>query len=149
MPVTRPNLKRINVNASLKGKLAVECSAGKHKVIQDLPKVAGGRDLGPSPTELLLASLAGCIGIVAAYHAPKFGINLKGMEISVSGEYDVRGFLGENVKPGFISIEANIMIRTEKSNEENLMKFLKFVEEHCPISDTLKSKVNVKINLLR
>ncbi len=147
MPVSKPLIKKARVEAKYAGGLAVKCTIGRHTLIQDLPESAGGKDLGPAPTELILASLAGCLGIVAAYHAPRLGIELQGMDIAVEGEYDVRGFLGEGVKPGFTKVKAEVTIRAKQTPKEKIMEFMKFVEEHCPISDTLKSKVNVEIEV--
>jgi len=147
MPVLKPLIKKARVEAKYAGGLVVKCTIGKHTLIQDLSESAGGKDLGPAPTELILASLAGCLGIVAAYHAPRFGIDLKGMDIAIEGEYDVRGFLGENVKPGFTKVKAEITIHSKQTSEEKIREFMKFVEEHCPISDTLKSRVRVEIEV--
>ena len=143
----KPLIKKARVEAKYVGGLAVKCVIGKHTLIQDLPENAGGKDLGPSPTELLLASLAGCLGIVAAYHAPKFGIVLQDMEVSIEGEYDVRGFLGESVKPGFTKVRAEVLIRVKESPKDKVLEFMKFVEAHCPISDTLKSGVEVMVEV--
>jgi len=147
MPVSKPLIKKARVEAKYAGGLAVKCIIGRHTLIQDLPESAGGKDLGPAPTELILASLAGCLGIVAAYHAPSFGIDLQDMDMSVEGEYDARGFLGEEVKPGFIKVKAEVTFHSKHTPKEKLVEFMKFVEKHCPISDTLKSDVDIKIEL--
>ncbi len=147
MPVSKPLIKKAGAEAKYAGGLAVKCIIGRHALIQDLPVNAGGKDLGPAPTELILASLAGCLGIVAAYHAPSYGIELEGMDIAIEGEYDVRGFLGENVKPGFTKVKAEVAIHAKQAPKEKIVEFMKFVEKHCPISDTLKSEVNVEIEV--
>jgi uncharacterized OsmC-like protein len=149
LPIPKSTLKKAVVNATLREGFTVECKAGNHVILQDLPKTVGGTDRGPSPTELVLASLAGCIGIVARFHAPRLGINLKGLEIVVEGTYDVRGFMGEDVKPGFTSIATHVKVDAEGATDEDIKKFINFVEAHCPVSDTLKSNVDVRISFER
>ncbi|HET8577818.1 MAG TPA: hypothetical protein VFO18_12005 [Methylomirabilota bacterium] len=39
------------------GNLKAEAHIGPHRVLADEPKDSGGEDTGPSPSELLLASL--------------------------------------------------------------------------------------------
>jgi uncharacterized OsmC-like protein len=36
-----------------------------HQLYVDQPREAGGSDAGPTPTELFVASLAGCVGFYA------------------------------------------------------------------------------------
>ncbi len=147
LPVTKSSIKKAKVKAELKEGFKVVSHAGDHVIIQDLPPSAGGGGEGPSPTETLLIALAGCIGVVAKFHAPRFGINLKKLEIDVEGEYDVRGFMGENVKPGFTSIKAEVKVQAEGTSKEKINEFIKFVEDHCPISDTIKSGCGVEIKV--
>ena len=39
-----------------------ETMAGRHRIITDQPVAGGGTDAGPTPPELLLASLGACAG---------------------------------------------------------------------------------------
>ncbi len=141
------NLKTVRVTSTLEEGFKVVTKARKHVIIQDLPEFAGGKDAGPLPPELLLASLAGCIGIVARFHSGKFGIEIKGMEIEVEGDYDPRGFAGQDVKPGFQEIRVKVTVDAPDASEEDLKKLMEFVEKHCPIEDTLVDTTKVVINV--
>jgi len=145
--IREKNLKTVKVTSTLEEGFKVITKARKHVIVQDLPEFAGGKDAGPLPPELLLASLAGCIGIVARYHSGKFGVEIKGMEIEVEGDYDPRGFAGQDVKPGFQEIRVRVVVDAPGASEEGLKKLMKFVEKHCPIEDTLvdTTKVVVKV----
>ncbi len=148
MPEIREkNLKTIKVTSTLEEGFKVVTKARKHVIVQDLPEFAGGKDSGPLPPELLLASLAGCIGIVARYHSGKFGIEIKGMEIEVEGDYDPRGFAGQDVKPGFQEIRVKVVVDAPSASEEDLRRLMEFVEKHCPIEDTLVDTTKVVINV--
>ncbi|MCD6340794.1 MAG: OsmC family protein [Desulfurococcales archaeon] len=140
-------LKRTRVRATLTEGFKVEAQAKKHKIVMDLPAPLGS-DAGPTPVDILLASLAGCIGIVARFHAPKHGIEIKSMNITVEAEYDTAGFEGEDVKPGLLSVNVTVEIESPNSEEE-IRKFIEFVKKHCPIEDTLKSETPVKTTIIK
>lgn len=140
----RPKMKVVKTTSKLEEGFKVTSHMDGHVLVQDLPKTLGGTDAGPSPTAVILATIAGCICIVARYHAKKKGIEIEDMEIDVSGEFDPRGFLGEDVKPGFQKITINVRIKSPNSEEE-IKNFIKFVEDHCPILDTILSPPKVEL----
>ncbi len=147
MPVSRPKIKTIKVTSVLEEGFKVVTKARNHEIVQDLPESAGGKDAGPLPTELILASYGGCIGIVGRFHAKRLGIDLKGMEIIIEGDYDVRGFMGEDVKPGFTEIRVKVIVDAPNNSEEEIKKFVEFVEKHCPIGDTLVSPTKIVVEV--
>ncbi len=146
MPTLKP--KKMIIKAHYEPPTKVIAEVGGIKLIQDLPKAIGGTGEGPTPTELLLASLAGCLGIVSAIHKNRFGVDIKSMEIEVSGLIDVRGFMGEDVKPGFTEVSAVIKVKSD-APEEDVKKLIEFVRKHCPIEDTIQSPTPVKVEVIK
>jgi putative redox protein len=57
-----------------------------HTLIVDEPAVDGGTDQGPTPTELLLASLGACAAITCKMYAARKGWALEGVQIDLSME---------------------------------------------------------------
>jgi putative redox protein len=57
------------------------------EVLVDEPVSAGGSDAGPTPTELLLASLAACFTLAVAHAARKAGRELADLSVRVRGQY--------------------------------------------------------------
>ncbi len=139
-------LKRVRISARLLEGYVVEAIARNHRIVMDLPEKVGGKDAGPTPVEYLLASLAGCIGMAARRHEQRFGLKIDSMDITVEGEYDPRGFEGEDVKPGIQRIKVVVKVSTD-ADEARLREFIKFVEDHCPIEDTLKSIVGIEVEV--
>jgi len=146
MPTLKP--KKISIKAHYEPPTKVVAEISGFKLVQDLPKAIGGTGEGPTPTELLLASLAGCFGIVSAIHKDRFGVNIEALEIEVSGLIDVRGFMGEDVKPGFTEVSAVIKIKTD-APEDAVKKLIDFVRKHCPIEDTIESPTPVKVEVVK
>jgi len=138
-------LKRARVEGELREGYVVEAKAKGHKIIMDLPPPLG-KNLGPTPVDLMLASLIGCIGIVARYHANNFGIDIRSLKVIVEAEYDTAGFEGKDVKAGMHKIEAKIIVNSPNSIDE-LRKFFKFVEKHCPVGDTLSGTTPLSISV--
>jgi putative redox protein len=56
-----------------------------HDVTVDQPVPDGGTDVGPTPTELFVASLAGCVAFYARRYLARHGLPEHGL--SVSAEY--------------------------------------------------------------
>ncbi len=140
-------LKRVKVTAELEEGFVVRSQIRKHRVIMDLPPPLGD-DKGPTPVDVMLASLAGCLGIVARYHAKKFNIEIKSLKIVIEGEYDTAGFEGEDVKAGMHKITAQVIVQSPNSEEE-LVNFFKFVEKHCPVGDTFTSNTPTELKVIK
>ena len=52
-----------------------------------------GQDKAPNPVEWLLHALIGCMTTTVAYHSAAQGIEIRGIESSIEGDLDLRGFL--------------------------------------------------------
>lgn len=130
----------------LEGGLTVESSSRNFKVILDEPKSLGGTDKGMNPVELVLCALGGCQGIVAKAYAKHKGIDLKDFWVELEGDLDVRGFKGDpNVRPGFQEIRFKMHMKTDASPEQ-AKEFAKFIENTCPVGDSLANGVSLKLS---
>ena len=56
---------------------------GGHELRVDEPGEAGGTDSGPSPTQLLAASLASCVAITVEMYAGRKGWDVGSLEVDV------------------------------------------------------------------
>jgi putative redox protein len=66
---------------------AYELEVRGHRILVDQPVGAGGRDQAPTPTELFIASLAGCVGYYAGRYLTRHGFSRA--ELAVSADYDM------------------------------------------------------------
>ena len=54
-----------------------------HKFLVDMPKESKGQDQGPSPADLLAASLGACMGMHMALYCQTAGLSCEGMEMNL------------------------------------------------------------------
>jgi len=54
-----------------------------HKFLVDMPKESKGQDQGPSPSDLLAASLGACMGMHMALYSETAGLPCEGMEMNL------------------------------------------------------------------
>jgi len=131
-------IQTFNSNVEWKGGAVAEGTARGFKVIVDEPAELGGTNTSMNPVEMLLCALGGCMTIVASSFAPKFRVELKGFSVELEGDLDPDGFTGKNpnVRKGFSDIRYKMHIKSD-SPEENIKKLYKYIEDHCPVKDTL------------
>lgn len=120
------------------GGVRVEVTMRDHRVLLDEPKAAGGTDAGPTPMELLLGALGGCLSIVIAALARREGIALKDVRVEVEGEMDLDGFYGRApVRTGFQAIRYRVAVDAE-APPERVEALVREAERLCPVKDTLR-----------
>ncbi len=54
-----------------------------HRFLVDMPKESKGQDQGPSPADLLAASLGACMGMHMALYSQTTGLSCEGMEMNL------------------------------------------------------------------
>jgi uncharacterized OsmC-like protein len=77
----------LEITASWEGGYRCRVPIRDFEVLVDEPASAGGSDTGPTPTELLLASLAACFTLAVAHAAGKAGRELTDLSVRARGEY--------------------------------------------------------------
>lgn len=138
--------KSVVVEAKLTDKFLIESDIRGHKVVIDQPANAGGGDTGPTPLELVFASLAGCIGTIGRIVAMQQRIELRGLEIKVEGELDTDGLLGKPIdgRVGFEGITITVGVDADMSQEEK-EAFLREVDRRCPVSENLLNATPITV----
>ena len=73
------------------GGLEHDVEIGRHHLTADEPKPQGGTDAGPSPQELLAASLASCTAVTIEMYATRKGWDIGEVVVDVDYEPAQRG----------------------------------------------------------
>jgi putative redox protein len=102
-----------------------------HQLVVDEPKEFGGDDQGPSPQELLAASLASCTAITIEMYAQRKGWDIGTVEVAVEYTPAERG------APTRFSLD----LRLPAACTEEQRECLQVVAAKCPVHRTLEGEV--------
>ncbi len=108
----------------------------------------GGTNEGPSPIQVLLMALAGCLNVTGHHVAGEHGLALKGMQIKIEGVMNPCTFIGCSFeeRPGFQQVKVTVTpeFAGEISNEE-AEAWLRETESRCPVTDNIRAGTHVSI----
>jgi putative redox protein len=113
------------------GSLRHEVEMGKHRVMADEPTDHGGSDSGPSPQELLAASLASCTAVTVEMYANRKGWNIGDVQVDVDYEPAQRG------SPTRFTMSVHLPKELPEEQRERLMQ----IAAKCPVHRTLEGEV--------
>jgi putative redox protein len=102
-----------------------------HTVTADEPKDEGGTDTGPSPQELLAASLASCTAITMEMYAQRKGWDVGDVSVDVDYEPAQRG------SPTRFRMVVNFPKELPEEQRERLMQ----IGAKCPVHRVLEGEV--------
>ena len=131
-------LKTVSVESEMGEGFAVTAQLGDHQIFIDQPVNAKGSGLGPTPLQMLLFAVGGCIATIARIAAFQQKIVLRGMKIKVDGDYNPEALMGKPTadRAGFQQIRISAEIDAELSLEQK-QRFLDEVCARCPLHDNL------------
>jgi putative redox protein len=102
-----------------------------HELVSDEPKDHGGDDDGPSPQELLAASLASCTAITIEMYAKRKGWAIGDVEVDVNYEPAQRGS----------PTKFQMTMKLSKELPEEQRERLSQIAAKCPVHRTLEGEV--------
>ena len=120
------------------------------ELIVDQPANMESTDLGPRPSEYVLAALAACHEVTYRLYADAMDIPLANVSVSVTGVSDAKGFfsLDEQTSAGFSEIYGTINIDSPASDED-IERLRQAVNRHCPVLDDIRRPVSVDLKVER
>ena len=133
------------VSGTREGKYSQEITAGGHNLFADEPADVGGKNLGPSPYELLLSSLGACTSITVRMYADFKKIPLEKTIVTLK-HYKIYSEdcqnceKDKNARIDVIDIE--IEFQGETLTPEQRKKLLEIAGK-CPVHRTLTSKMTI------
>ncbi len=114
-----------------RGDFEHEVRVREHRLIADEPLDQGGKDLGPSPEELLAASLASCTAITMQMYAQRKGWDMTGVEVDCDYTPAERG------RP----TNFDLVLRLPEGLSDEQAERLTSIAAKCPIHRTLEGEV--------
>ena len=109
------------------------------KTVIDEPRERDGTNVGPTPTETLVASLIACTNVISHKCAHKHGVDFKNMSIDAESTFDRRGTqLLEEIEVPFQKIRLVINVTTNASEAE-FEKVKTDLHRFCPVSKVIRN----------
>lgn len=122
----------------------------KHSLIADEPETVGGDDFGPSPYELLNASLAACTAMTLKMYAKRKKWDLKEVYVYLSHSKKHISDMDEDPdtpKPSYLDILTKKLSFVGDLTEEQKER-LKEIASRCPVHRTLEGDIKIETTLL-
>jgi putative redox protein len=113
------------------GTLRHDVKIRRHVVVADEPEDNGGDDSGPSPLELLAASLASCTAVTMEMYAQRKGWQIGEVVVDVDYEPAQRG------SPTRFTLDIRMPKELPDDQRERLMQ----IAAKCPVHRTLEGEV--------
>ncbi len=107
---------------------------GTQSLRVDEPVHQGGTDTGPRPTELLGASLAGCIAITVEMYANRKGWDVGDLEVDVEMGYE-----------GPVPTSFEVGVKLPGDLDEEQRRRLLVIATKCPVHKVLAGEAHVTV----
>ena len=128
--------KTLSVEATWEGGYRCTVASRQFRIRIDEPESSGGGDTGPQPSEVFLASLAGCFTLAMYHVAAKRNIELPDLTVTATGTYE---------GPGFARLAVDVNSGAPREVLESLVEPAKRV---CYVSNTLRNVSDVEVRLV-
>jgi uncharacterized OsmC-like protein/alpha-beta hydrolase superfamily lysophospholipase len=126
------------------GRFQQRIVAGRHTLMADEPTAFGGLDSGPSPYDLLLASLGACTGMTLRLYAERKSLPLDKVSVRLS-HAKIHAADCENceTKEGMVDRIERMITLHGALNAEQRARLME-IADRCPVHRTLTSEINIR-----
>ena len=121
----------MKATATRAGNLRQAIRIRDHQLTIDEPTDKGGEDQGPSPQEILAASLAACTAITMEMYAKRKGWDVGDVEVACDYTPAERG----------CPTRFNLVMRFPDSMSDEQVERLRVIAAKCPVHRTLEGEV--------
>jgi len=138
----------VRVHGESENATKMNLQSGKFKIVIDEPENMGGTDDGPSPIQVLLMALAGCLNVTGHEVARQRGLKLRKLKISIEGNMNACNFMGCSFeeRAGFQQIKVHLKPDFEDVTEEDVENWAQETEARCPVTDNIKEATEIMVS---
>jgi uncharacterized OsmC-like protein len=118
-------------------------------IVSDEPQLLAGGNSAPNPVEYLLAALGSCLAVGYAASAAARDIELRSLEIELSGTIDLQVFLGlAEGHAGYERIAATARVDSD-ADDAALQALHEHVVRTSPVGNTIERPIEFDARLIR
>lgn len=146
---TIPREVKVIVRGQSENPTRMNLTSGKFKMVIDEPQTMGGTDEGPSPIQVLLMSLAGCLNVTGHEVAKQKGLKLNGIKVTIEGVMNPCAFIGCSFeeRAGFQKIIVTVEPDMEGATPEEISEWLEETEKRCPVTDNIRTGTSLSVGI--
>ncbi len=134
---------QVLVHSDVESGYTLDIQAGKHTFKADEPESIGGNDFGPTPYDLLLASLGACTAITMRMYANRKGWPVEDIEIHLNHNkehlQDCEDCESSDAKIDVIERYIEIKGDVDEKQRKRMMQ----IADKCPVHKTVHSEIRV------
>lgn len=135
-------MSELYVHATHQGAMRISASIRNHHVLMDYPMLPEDATEGPTPLELLLASLAGCAGNTLALLLRKGQHSFEGIEVAT------RGQRREEHPTAITDIHMEFLVKGKDLDSAAIRRAVDIAEARiCPVWAMLKPSTSISTSL--
>lgn len=136
-------MDKVKLVGKLKGSRGFQMDLNGHNLITDTTKDKGGQNLGPTPKQLLLSGLIGCMGIDVTMILEKKRIEIEDLDIEVEAE------VTDTMPSVYENIHMTFKFKGRDLDKETLEKLVKLSEEkYCGVSAMLEKHTPITFEVI-
>lgn len=144
-----PREVKVLIRGESENATRMKVRAGKFSLTIDEPRSMGGTDEGPSPIQVLLMALAGCLNVTGHEIARQRGLKLNRMNVRIEGVMNPCNFIGCSFeeRAGFQHIKVTIDADMEGVSQQEKEDWIRETESRCPVTDNIKADTKISVSL--
>jgi uncharacterized OsmC-like protein len=144
-----PREVKVVIRGQSENPTKMNLTSGKFSMVIDEPQNMGGTDDGPSPIQVLLMSLAGCLNVTGHEVAKQKGLKLNGMKVTIEGVMNPCAFIGCSFeeRAGFQHINVSVDPDMPGATPEEIAAWLEETENRCPVTDNVRTGTNLSVSV--
>lgn len=128
------------ISTQYQGDMSFKTRLGNHDLIIDVPESMGGKDRGPMPPQLFIASLGSCVAVLVTSFCNHHNLDPEGMSVDVSYDF-------ADHPRRMIDIKVDVHLPNAHCDDDCTRKALQQVAEHCPVHETIATLKSVAFNI--
>jgi putative redox protein len=126
------------ITTTHEGDMRFRTELGGHVLTIDVPPEMGGRNRGPTPPQLFVASLGSCVAAYVANYCDRARIDDHGLAVDVTFD---------KADDPTRLVNLHIVVRLPNASCGDRLEALRRVAEHCPVHATIATLEDVSIEI--
>ena len=128
------------ITTQYQGDMCFQTQLGNHKLTIDVPESMGGKDRGPQPPQLFIASLGSCVAVLITSFCNHHDLDPSGLKVDVSYDF-------ADQPRRMTDIRVDVTLPNAHCDDECTRKALEEVAKHCPVHETIATLKSVTFNI--